>query len=89
MTFATAIADYQDTPAGTLRTRFRAQDGNQPNDPVRAAEAIITLVDRPDAPLRLPLGPEAVTRIRSKLTAQLADLDAWAELSLNTRYDTT
>ena len=89
MSFADPIADYQDTPAGTLRTRFRAQDGVQPNDPVRAAEAIITLVDRADSPLRLPLGPEAATRIRAKLTGQLADLAAWEEISLDTRYETT
>jgi NAD(P)-dependent dehydrogenase (short-subunit alcohol dehydrogenase family) len=89
MAFAEPIADYQDTPAGELRGRFRDQDGNQPNDPVRAAEAIITLVDRPDSPLRLPLGPEAVNRIRAKLTAQLEDLAAWEEISVNTRYDTT
>ncbi|HEY4455722.1 MAG TPA: oxidoreductase [Pseudonocardiaceae bacterium] len=86
MTFADAIPDYQETPAGMLRSRFRAQDGNQPNDPVRAAEAIVALVDHPDSPLRLPLGPEAVTRIRTKLTDQLADLAAWEELSVNTRY---
>lgn len=89
MTFAEPIDDYRDTPAGALRTRFRAQDGNQPNDPARAAEAIIALVDRPDSPLRLPLGPEAVTRIRAKLTAQLDDLAAWEDVSMNTRYDTT
>jgi NAD(P)-dependent dehydrogenase (short-subunit alcohol dehydrogenase family) len=87
MNFAEAIADYQENPAGGLRSRFREQDGNQPNDPVRAAEAIIALVDRPDSPLRLPLGPEAVTRIRAKLTRQLADLTAWEEISLNTRYE--
>lgn len=86
MNFADPIPDYHDTPAGALRTRFRDQDGNQPNDPARAAEAIITLVDRPDSPLRLPLGPEAVTRIRAKLTAQLDDLSAWEEVSVNTRF---
>ncbi|HJP79463.1 MAG TPA: oxidoreductase [Pseudonocardiaceae bacterium] len=88
MTFAEPIDDYRDTPAGGLRTRFRDQDGNQPNDPARAAEAIILLVDRADSPLRLPLGPEAVTRIRAKLTAQLDDLAAWEEVSMNTRYET-
>jgi NAD(P)-dependent dehydrogenase (short-subunit alcohol dehydrogenase family) len=86
MSFAEPIADYHDTPAGTLRQRGPAQDGNQPNDPVRAAEAIVTLVDRQDSPLRLPLGPEAVTRIRAKLTAQLDDLSAWEDISLNTRF---
>ncbi|GAA3579753.1 oxidoreductase [Amycolatopsis ultiminotia] len=86
MTFADPIDDYRDTPAGLLRERFSAQNGNQPNDPVRAAEAIVKLVDTPDAPLRLPLGPEAVDRIRAKLEQQLADLAAWEAVSTDTRY---
>lgn len=86
MTFADPIPDYADTPAGAMRARFRDQDGKQPNDPVRAAEAILTAVDDKDSPLRLPLGPEAVNRIRAKLTAQLADLERWEKVSLDTRY---
>ena len=86
MHFAEPIDDYRDTPAGTLRGRFSAQDGVQPNDPVRAAEAIITAVRDPSSPLRLPLGPEAVDRIRAKLRNQLADLEAWEKLSRDTRY---
>ncbi|WP_409179824.1 oxidoreductase [Amycolatopsis sp. VS8301801F10] len=86
MTFSEPIADYANTPAGRMRRQFSAQDGAQPNDPVKAAEAILKLVDTPDAPLRLPLGPEAVTRIRAKLEQQLADLAAWEEVSLDTRY---
>ncbi|WP_326836575.1 oxidoreductase [Amycolatopsis rhabdoformis] len=86
MTFAAPIPDYDPTPAGRLRHQFSAQDGRQPNDPARAAAAILTLVDTPDAPLRLPLGPEAVTRIRAKLEQQLADLAAWEAVSLDTRY---
>jgi NAD(P)-dependent dehydrogenase (short-subunit alcohol dehydrogenase family) len=86
MSFAEPIGDYRDTPAGTLRARFAAQDGVQPNDPARAAEAIITAVRDASSPLRLPLGPEAVDRIRAKLQGQLADLDAWEKLSRDTRY---
>lgn len=86
MTFADAIGDYAQTPAGTLRARFRGQDGNQPNDPARAAAAIIAAVDDDNAPLRLPLGPEAVNRIREKLTGQLADLARWEHVSVDTRY---
>ncbi|WP_037365278.1 oxidoreductase [Amycolatopsis orientalis] len=86
MTFSEPIDDYRDTPAGVVRQRFSAQDGKQPNDPAKAAEAILKLVDTPDAPLRLPLGPEAVARIRAKLEQQLADLAAWEEVSLDTRY---
>ncbi|MEV5747527.1 SDR family oxidoreductase [Actinoallomurus sp. NPDC052308] len=86
MRFADPIDDYRDTPAGALRRRFSDQDGVQPNDPVKAAEAIVKAVDEPDSPLRLPLGPEAVERIRQKLRRQLADLDAWEQVSLDTRY---
>ncbi|HTF53175.1 MAG TPA: oxidoreductase [Pseudonocardia sp.] len=84
--YAEQIEDYRETPAGTLRERFGAQAGVQPNDPVRAAEAIILAVRDESSPLRLPLGPEAVNRIRAKLRGQLADLEAWEKVSLDTRY---
>lgn len=86
MRFAEPIDDYRETPAGALRARFSAQDGVQPNDPAKAAEAIVKAVDDEESPLRLPLGPEAVERIRQKLRRQLADLDAWEQVSLDTRY---
>lgn len=86
MRFATQIADYRDTPAGVLRERFSDHDGTQPNDPVKAAQAILRAVDDDTSPLRLPLGPEAVTLIRRKLQRQLADLDSWKTVSLDTRY---
>lgn len=86
MSFAQPIADYAQTPAGLLRHRFRDQDGRQPNDPARAAAIIVAAVSDPTTPLRLPLGPEAIDRIRAKLTDQLADLERWAPTGLDTRY---
>ncbi len=86
MTFADPIPDYADTPAGKLRAAFTHQDGVQPNDPARAATAIMRVVSDDAAPLRLPLGPEAVSRIREKLQRQLADLDRWESVSIDTRY---
>jgi NAD(P)-dependent dehydrogenase (short-subunit alcohol dehydrogenase family) len=79
---ATPIPDYEDGPAGTLRAHFATQHGQQPGDPVRAVEAIIDAVHSPSAPLRLPLGRAAVERIRAKLRAQLADLEACAEVAI-------
>ncbi|WP_329254512.1 hypothetical protein OG417_12510 [Actinoallomurus sp. NBC_01490] len=76
----------RDTPAGVLRERFSDYDGAQPNDPVKAAQAILRAVDDDTSPLRLPLGPEAVTLIRRKLQRQLADLDSWETVSFDTRY---
>ena len=74
------------TPARATRDRFRDQDGVQPNDPAKGAAAIIATVRAPEAPLRLPLGKEAVARIRAKLERQLADLDATTDLSLSTAF---
>jgi NAD(P)-dependent dehydrogenase (short-subunit alcohol dehydrogenase family) len=84
MSFAAPIADYEDGPAGALRDRFGKGHGRQPGDPVLAIEAIIGTVRAPSAPLRLPLGRQAVERIRTKLTNQLADLDAVADLAIST-----
>ena len=58
--------------------------GRQPGDPALAVEAIIATVRDESAPLRLPLGQAAVERIRDKLHAQLAELEAFADLALST-----
>lgn len=84
---ATELADYAQTPAGELRRRFPSQDGRQPNDPRRGAEIIVDAVSDSGAPLRLPLGPEAVGRIRTKIGDQLDDLERWAERSTATAFD--
>jgi NAD(P)-dependent dehydrogenase (short-subunit alcohol dehydrogenase family) len=83
---STPMEAYVGTPARATRDRFREQDGVQPNDPAKGAAAIIATVRAADAPLRLPLGKEAVARIRTKLERQLADLDATEALSLSTAY---
>jgi NAD(P)-dependent dehydrogenase (short-subunit alcohol dehydrogenase family) len=82
MRHATPIPDYEDGPAGALRTRNASGHGRQPGDPVRAVEAIIDVVHAPSAPLRLPLGRAALERIRAKLQAQLADLETCAEVAI-------
>lgn len=86
MAFSTPLADYADTPAGAVRERFSTSDGAQPNDPTKAAAAIIRFVRDENSPLRLPLGPEAVAAIRDKLSRQLGDLKAWESVSVDTRF---
>jgi NAD(P)-dependent dehydrogenase (short-subunit alcohol dehydrogenase family) len=83
---STPMAAYAGTPARAARDRFRDQDGVQPNDPAKGAAAIIAAVGAPTGPLRLPLGEEAVARIRGKLERQLADLEATMDLTLSTAY---
>jgi NAD(P)-dependent dehydrogenase (short-subunit alcohol dehydrogenase family) len=83
---STPMDAYAGTPARATRDRFRDQDGVQPNDPAKGAAAIIATVRAAEAPLRLPLGKEAVARIRGKLERQLADLESTEALTLSTAY---
>jgi NAD(P)-dependent dehydrogenase (short-subunit alcohol dehydrogenase family) len=78
-----AIADYADT-AGKRRKENQSRHGTQPGDPAKAAQAIITAVQAPDAPALLVLGQDAVGSFRRVLDAQRAELDAWEPTSLST-----
>jgi NAD(P)-dependent dehydrogenase (short-subunit alcohol dehydrogenase family) len=76
---------YADT-AGANRAYMDGVDGTQPGDPARAAAAIITALEAPDAPLRLALGDDAVDAIRAKHERLRADLDAWEHVSRTTVF---
>jgi NAD(P)-dependent dehydrogenase (short-subunit alcohol dehydrogenase family) len=81
------IEDYA-TILEPARERFLAQDGRQPGDPARAAQAIVDLVDSDDPPLRLPLGAASFDRIRERLRARAADLDVVEPLGRHTDFAT-
>jgi NAD(P)-dependent dehydrogenase (short-subunit alcohol dehydrogenase family) len=76
---------YADT-AGRNRAFIDGIDGTQAGDPRRAAAAIVSALDAPDAPLRLALGGDAVDAIRAKHARLRADLDAWEHVSRSTSY---
>jgi NAD(P)-dependent dehydrogenase (short-subunit alcohol dehydrogenase family) len=80
---AEAIADYADT-AGKRRKENDTVDGTQPGDPAKAAQAIITAVESPDAPALLVLGTDALGAFGAVLDAQRAELETWRELSAST-----
>ena len=78
-------ADYDPSVGESLRW-FEQMAGTQSNDPARGARAIIAAVAAHDPPLRLPLGPEALSAIRDKLSAHARELDAWEHLSNSTQF---
>ncbi|MGH8460187.1 MAG: oxidoreductase [Stenotrophobium sp.] len=82
---ARTLEAYDATAGATLRT-LKSYTGHQPGDPAKAAAAMIKVVESKNPPLRLPLGEMALTRIRSKLKAQLAELDAWEKVALDTAF---
>ena len=77
---------YTET-AGQNRAYIDGSDGTQPGDPHKAAAAIVSTLDAPDAPLRLALGDDAVDAIRAKHDRLRADLDAWERVSRSTAFD--
>lgn len=74
------IEDYAGT-AGKNKGDIRGYSGNQPGDPVRAAKAMIQVVETEHPPLRLLLGVAALKGARLKLEELKQDFDTWAEVS--------
>jgi NAD(P)-dependent dehydrogenase (short-subunit alcohol dehydrogenase family) len=83
---STPMPEYEDA-VGPTRAFVTGGDGTQPGDPAKAAAAILTALDADDAPLRLPLGGDAVTGIRTRLAGLADDLDRWEPLSTSTDRD--
>jgi NAD(P)-dependent dehydrogenase (short-subunit alcohol dehydrogenase family) len=80
------IADYSAT-VGPTRQMIQVSDGRQPGDPAKAAAAIITAIDAPQTPLRLPLGDDAVDAIDGHLDKVKAELATWEKIARDTRLD--
>ncbi|MFB7718812.1 SDR family NAD(P)-dependent oxidoreductase [Nocardia sp. NPDC056100] len=70
-----------DDVIGAVRANMAEADGIQEGDPVRAAQVIRDMLDTPDAPLRLPLGAEAVRNLTRVYRGALDDVEKWAPVS--------
>jgi len=81
------IPDYEDL-LRPLRQRFAELDGKQPGDPERAALAIMAALHATPPTLRLPLGRDALTRIRGKITRLTQEMDRWEPVALGTDFQT-
>ena len=77
---AEASASYE-AVTGAVRANMSDADGIQEGDPDRAASVIRQVLESPDAPLRLPLGAEAVRNLTRAYRGALDDVQKWAEVS--------
>lgn len=75
------IDDYAAT-AHTNQNTIRGYSGNQPGDPVRAAQAIVKAVEAATPPVRLMLGAGALKGIRNKIAELQLDIDTWEETTV-------
>jgi NAD(P)-dependent dehydrogenase (short-subunit alcohol dehydrogenase family) len=76
------IADYDSTAHNAERT-LAGHAGEEPGDPAKAAQAILTLVNTAAPPLRLLLGKDALGYAEGEITAMQADIAAWRDLTLS------
>jgi hypothetical protein len=60
--------------------------GQQPGDPVRAAQAIIDIALSDNPPRHLLMGAFAYDMATQRLKARLGEMEAWRETTLATDY---
>ncbi len=79
------IDDYDET-SGAVRRKAVQINHKQPGDPTKLAAAMITLVDAPNPPLRLPLGTDTLAAIAAKNAYVAQEMDAWKTISASTDF---
>ncbi|WP_333749112.1 SDR family NAD(P)-dependent oxidoreductase [Streptomyces sp. IBSBF 2394] len=79
-----AVPDYLSVREALTRSADAA--GGQVGDPARMAQALVALTDMPSAPLRLPLGSDALVSIENARSGQLQELRRFATLSASTDH---
>jgi len=79
------VGDYDDRRA-EMRASFEQRNGKQAGDPVRLAEAIVTLSREAAPPMRFAAGAMAVSAMDAKVASLKSELDRWRELGVGTDY---
>jgi NAD(P)-dependent dehydrogenase (short-subunit alcohol dehydrogenase family) len=81
-----AMPEYAKT-VGPTRDYVGGNDGLQPGDPAKAAQAILTALDAEDPPLRLVLGGDAIDNISSRLDQLTDELRQWEAVGRRTAIE--
>ncbi|OAS15417.1 oxidoreductase [Paenibacillus oryzisoli] len=77
--------EYKNT-VGYMMKYFRENTGKEKGDPVKAAQAIITIVGEENPPLRLLLGSDAVELANAMDNGKLEETKRWEKLSRSTDF---
>ncbi|MBA1271795.1 oxidoreductase [Stutzerimonas azotifigens] len=78
-----SIPDY-DESFDPIRKARELKSGKQLGDPVKAAQAILRIIDEPAPPYHLLLGSDALALVRDKLARTASELDRWEQVSRST-----
>ena len=82
---ALELSDYDET-VGKMRQFAEGANHAQPGDPLKFAEAMLTLVNAPNPPQRLAMGSDTVAVVGEKNRLVEAELAEWKELSISTDF---
>ena len=78
-----SIAEY-DATFDPIRSARQNKSGKQLGDPVKAARAMLTLIDSEAPPAHLLLGSDALQLVRERLEAMTREIEAWEAVSRST-----
>ncbi|MBH1531193.1 oxidoreductase [Stenotrophomonas maltophilia] len=78
-----SIEDY-DALFDPIRSAREAKSGHQLGDPVKAAQAMLQIIDSDAPPSHLLLGSDALQLVRTKLASLGDSIDAWEHLTRTT-----
>jgi NAD(P)-dependent dehydrogenase (short-subunit alcohol dehydrogenase family) len=72
---------------GQMRRQISGVNGQQPGDPAKLVQAVRSVIEADNPPLRLLLGPDAVEIAEQKMTERRSELESWRSLSVSTNFD--
>jgi NAD(P)-dependent dehydrogenase (short-subunit alcohol dehydrogenase family) len=81
-----SIEDYAQRSAET-EAAWQGMNGQQAGDAAKLAQALITIADQEEPPLRWVAGADAVAAAEQKAHDLIAQIDAYRELSTNLAHD--
>lgn len=82
---ANVLPAYDGT-VGQIRHAVNQLHGNQPGDPKKLAEVVITLANTENPPVHLPVGKDAVAAFRTKMAKAEQEITTWEALSSSTDH---
>jgi NAD(P)-dependent dehydrogenase (short-subunit alcohol dehydrogenase family) len=80
------IEDYAERNAA-MRDFYVSTNGKQPGDPAKLAQALLTIADEEQPPLRFIAGADAIAQAEQKLAERQAQIDAYRDLSTSLAFD--
>jgi len=81
-----SLADYADRTAEQLKS-WNAQSGQQPGDPAKLAQALVTIANEKPPPHRFIGGADAIGLAEQKVADLQAQIDAYRDLSTSLALD--